>query len=165
MYTFDDLKREYNFKVNERIVECRKKANIELSYLAESIGMSIEEYQDIENGNVEISVNTLKKICLALGITLKTFFETALYEMPLNTKRINKIDKFFDGPIGFTSTMLGMISSYLFFAKLTRNEELWPVFKAKGILSSFCGILAIVFTVIFLILCIYSIFKIFVPKK
>lgn len=60
--------------INKRIVELRKKANIKPSAFAKIAGISQSYYSEIESGKAKVPIDTLNKVCTALGITLQEFF-------------------------------------------------------------------------------------------
>ncbi len=64
-------------EVGERIKELREKAGFTQNRLAEWAGISQTHLRRVELGFADITVNYLRLICDAFGITLKDFFNTS----------------------------------------------------------------------------------------
>ncbi len=56
-------------KIGNKILEFRKALGLTQAELAEKAGLADRSYADIERGNVNMRIETLLKICDALGIT------------------------------------------------------------------------------------------------
>lgn len=56
-------------KIGNNLLRLRKKAGMTQAELAETAGMSDRTYADIERGNVNMRVETLLRICRALGVS------------------------------------------------------------------------------------------------
>ena len=56
-------------KIGERIAELRKAQNMTQERLAERLECSPQFISDMERGVVGISLSTLKKLCLTLGVS------------------------------------------------------------------------------------------------
>lgn len=64
-------------EVGERIKQLRIKEGYSQNRLAEWAGVSQTHLRRVELGQADITVNHLRLICDALGISLKDFFNTA----------------------------------------------------------------------------------------
>lgn len=62
-------KKEINVKIGERVRIARENAKMTQEQFAERIEVSTQYVSDLERGVVGVSVPTLKKICLALGVS------------------------------------------------------------------------------------------------
>ena len=67
-------KKEISKVVGLRIKEARKEKNYTQEYIAEKIGLSPDQYRNIENGRSFGSIPTLLKICNHLKITFDELF-------------------------------------------------------------------------------------------
>lgn len=72
--------------VRQRITSLRKEAGITTNKLAKLASVGQSTLSDIESGKVKPSIDTLEKICQALGISLSEFFSD---EQPSVGSRIN----------------------------------------------------------------------------
>lgn len=61
--------KEINVKIGEQVRIARKRIKLTQEQLAERIEVSTQYVSDLERGVVGISVPTLKRICLALGVS------------------------------------------------------------------------------------------------
>ena len=62
-------KKEINIQIGERVKSAREAANLTQEQLAERIEVSTQYVSDLERGIVGISIATLKRLCLSLGIS------------------------------------------------------------------------------------------------
>ncbi|MGM9563462.1 MAG: helix-turn-helix domain-containing protein [Faecousia sp.] len=62
-------KKEINIQIGEQIKAARERAKMTQESLAERIEVSPQYVSDLERGVVGVSISTLKKICLALGVS------------------------------------------------------------------------------------------------
>lgn len=62
-------KKELNVQIGERIKLARENARLTQEQFAERIGVSPQFVSDLERGVVGISLATLKRICVTLGIS------------------------------------------------------------------------------------------------
>ncbi len=60
--------------ISRRLLDLRKQKKLSQYRLAELSGVSQSFISDIENGNKTLTVDTLEKICIGLGISLAGFF-------------------------------------------------------------------------------------------
>ena len=84
------------YPVGERITFFREQKMITVNKLATDAGLSQSHLRDIELGKKMPSVETLYWICLALGISLKDFFDDgakALLEDEPVMRRIYQMDE------------------------------------------------------------------------
>lgn len=68
--------------IGKRIRDLREKQGLSNRQLAVKAGISQPVMNRIENNNRKADIETLEKICEALGITLVDFFSTDEEEMP-----------------------------------------------------------------------------------
>lgn len=68
--------------IGKRIRDLREKQGLSNRQLAVKAGISQPVMNRIENNNRKADIETLEKICGALGITLVDFFSTGEEEMP-----------------------------------------------------------------------------------
>lgn len=61
-------KKEINIQIGEHIKAVRERAKITQENLAERIDVSPQYVSDLERGVVGVSVATLKRLCVALGV-------------------------------------------------------------------------------------------------
>lgn len=69
--------------VGNRIKELRIKQNLSNSKLASLAGLSQPVMNKLENGSRNPDIPTIEKICSALGITLKEFFDDGTEPTPI----------------------------------------------------------------------------------
>ncbi len=62
-------KKQINIEIGERVREARERKKITQEMLAERIEVSPQYISDLERGVVGISIPTLKRLCVSLGIT------------------------------------------------------------------------------------------------
>lgn len=62
-------KKEINIQIGERIRATRESAGITQENLSERIEVTAQYVSDLERGVVGVSIQTLKKLCIALGTT------------------------------------------------------------------------------------------------
>lgn len=62
-------KKEINIQVGEHIKAVRERAKITQEVLAERIEVSAQYISDLERGVVGVSIATLKRLCVALGVS------------------------------------------------------------------------------------------------
>lgn len=74
--------------VRERIIELRKASGFSTNKLAKLASVGQSTLSDIESGKVKPSIDTLEKICNALGITMSTFFND---DESLPNERLNRL--------------------------------------------------------------------------
>lgn len=65
----------YTKKIANRIRELRKEAGLIQEKVAEDAGIDYKFFQRVESGTRNITLKTLIKICNALNIKLKDFFD------------------------------------------------------------------------------------------
>ncbi len=63
------VKKEQNIQIGERIKSAREKGKLTQEQLAERIEVSPQYVSDLERGVVGISVPTLIRLCVALGVS------------------------------------------------------------------------------------------------
>ncbi len=63
------VKKEQNIQIGERIKAAREKAKLTQEQLAEHIDVSPQYVSDLERGVVGISIPTLKRLCIAVGVS------------------------------------------------------------------------------------------------
>ena len=63
------IKKESNIQMGERIKAAREGAGLTQEQLAERIEVSPQYISDLERGVVGVSIPTLKRLCLVLGIS------------------------------------------------------------------------------------------------
>jgi len=79
-----------------RILELRKQLNLSQYKLAKLSGLSQAGLSEIESGKKQPTVETVNKICTALGLTLAEFYADTQKQKPLPPEVrqiINKLDK------------------------------------------------------------------------
>ncbi|GAB6158994.1 hypothetical protein JCM39194_21940 [Desulfotomaculum varum] len=69
--------------VGRKITELRTTQGISLTNLAKRSGIAQSSLSYIESGKAQPTVETLEKICTALGITLSEFFSDTQEQEPL----------------------------------------------------------------------------------
>ena len=62
-------KKEINIEIGERVKRAREHAGLPQEQLAERIDVSSQYISDLERGVVGISISTLKRLCLTMGIS------------------------------------------------------------------------------------------------
>ncbi|MBR3949677.1 MAG: helix-turn-helix transcriptional regulator [Oscillospiraceae bacterium] len=62
-------KKEINIQIGEQIKLAREGAKLTQEQLAERVGVSPQYVSDLERGVVGVSIATLKRICITLGVT------------------------------------------------------------------------------------------------
>jgi len=62
-------KKEINIQIGERIKLAREQAKWTQEQLAERIDVSTQYVSDLERGVVGISLSTLKRLCISLGVS------------------------------------------------------------------------------------------------
>ena len=62
-------KKEINIQIGERIKEARENARLTQEQFAERVDVSPQYVSDLERGVVGVSIATLKRICVCLGIS------------------------------------------------------------------------------------------------
>lgn len=62
-------KKESNIQIGERIKESREGTHLTQEQLAERIDVSPQYISDLERGVVGVSIPTLKRLCIALGVS------------------------------------------------------------------------------------------------
>ncbi len=62
-------KKQINIEIGEQIRAAREHAHLTQEQLAEKIDVSVQFVSDLERGVVGISLTTLKKTCIVLGVT------------------------------------------------------------------------------------------------
>ena len=62
-------KKEINIQIGERVKVARERAKLTQEQMAERIEVSTQYVSDLERGVVGISISTLKRLCVALGIS------------------------------------------------------------------------------------------------
>lgn len=63
------VKKEINIQLGERIKLARERAKLTQEQLSERIDVSPQYVSDLERGVVGISVPTLKRVCVVLGVS------------------------------------------------------------------------------------------------
>ncbi|MCL6557694.1 MAG: helix-turn-helix domain-containing protein [Firmicutes bacterium] len=74
--------------VGKRIKQLRKAKNISERELAELTSISQPVINRLENNNRSADVDSIERICSALGITLAEFFADQAPEMPPDIRRL-----------------------------------------------------------------------------
>lgn len=85
-------KKEINIQIGEQIRIAREHAKLTQEQFAERIEVSPQYISDLERGVVGISIPTLKRACIALGVTSDQILFGAV-----STDRYNAITKRCDG--------------------------------------------------------------------
>lgn len=67
-------------KIGSRIKELRDKANMSQKDLAYSSDLDRSYIASVENGQRNISIVNIEKIAIALGVTLKDFFDNGKFK-------------------------------------------------------------------------------------
>ncbi len=62
-------KKELNVQIGDQIRQARDQAGLTQEQLAEQVGVSPQYVSDLERGVVGVSIGTLKRICLCLGVS------------------------------------------------------------------------------------------------
>lgn len=62
-------KKEINVQIGEQVKEAREKTRLTQEQLAEHVNVSPQYVSDLERGVVGVSISTLKRICLSLGVS------------------------------------------------------------------------------------------------
>lgn len=62
-------KKEINVRIGEQVKYAREKAGLSQERFAERIDVSPQYISDLERGVVGISIPTLKRLCVVLGVT------------------------------------------------------------------------------------------------
>lgn len=62
-------KKEINIEIGERVKYARECSGLTQEQLAERIDVSTQYISDLERGVVGISISTLKKLCVSIGIS------------------------------------------------------------------------------------------------
>lgn len=62
------VKKQVNIEIGEHIRRAREAANLTQEQLAERIDVSVQFVSDLERGVAGISLTTLKKLCVVLGV-------------------------------------------------------------------------------------------------
>lgn len=70
------------FDMGARLKQIRKERNIKLINLAHDSGISQPSLSNVENGKKTLSIETLEKVCNALGVSLSEFFSPQQTELP-----------------------------------------------------------------------------------
>lgn len=63
------VKKEINVQIGEKIKAAREHAKMTQEQLAEYIDVSPQYISDLERGVVGVSISTLKRLCIALGVS------------------------------------------------------------------------------------------------
>ena len=63
------VKKQINIEIGEQIKAAREQAGLTQEQLAERIDVSVQFISDLERGVVGISLTTLKKLCITLGVS------------------------------------------------------------------------------------------------
>jgi len=74
--------------VRQRIIDLRTETGISTNRLAKLASIGQSTLSDIEAGNVKPSIDSLEKICLALGISMADFFEDGVDEFSIDVRRL-----------------------------------------------------------------------------
>lgn len=76
------VKKQINIDIGEQIKAAREQAHLTQEQLAERIDVSVQFVSDLERGVVGISLATLKKTCIVLGVTS----DQLLFGTPTNSQ-------------------------------------------------------------------------------
>lgn len=63
------IKKQINIEIGERIKQAREQAHLTQETFSERIEVSPQYVSDLERGVVGVSIPTLKRICITLGIS------------------------------------------------------------------------------------------------
>ena len=63
------VKKEINIQIGEQIKSAREQAKLTQEQLAERVDVSPQYISDLERGVVGISIPTLKRVCITLGVS------------------------------------------------------------------------------------------------
>lgn len=64
--------------VNENIRRIREAKGVTKTFVAKKLGMSLQGYRYLENGDVRMDVERMQKIAIALGVDSAIFFDDKL---------------------------------------------------------------------------------------
>ncbi len=98
--------------LGQRIRELRRSRGISQKQLAELTGLSQSFISTIERGEKNISINSLKKICSALGMSLSEFFNRDNLHNGSNSV-INKMDELFEEIMKLTLEERSILRDFL----------------------------------------------------
>ena len=82
-------KKEINVEIGERVKLSREQAKLTQEQLAERIEVSTQYISDLERGVVGISIPTLRRLCISLGISS----DQILFSTPKNDELSSVLDK------------------------------------------------------------------------
>ena len=75
--------------VHENIESLRKAKGVTKTHMAKRLGMSLQGYIHIENGNVRLDVERLKTIAETLGVQPAIFFDQELTDSVINEQSLS----------------------------------------------------------------------------
>lgn len=64
--------------VNDNIRRIREAKGVTKTFVAKKLGMSLQGYRYLENGDVRMDVERMQKIAIALGVDSAIFFDDKL---------------------------------------------------------------------------------------
>ena len=77
------VKKEINIQIGEQIKTAREQAKLTQEQLAERVDVSPQYISDLERGVVGISIPTLKRVCITLGVSSdQSLFGTTTKTVP-----------------------------------------------------------------------------------
>ena len=82
-------KKEINVEIGERVKLSREQAKLTQEQLAERIEVSTQYISDLERGVVGISIPTLRRLCISLGISS----DQILFSTPKSDELSSVLDK------------------------------------------------------------------------
>ena len=112
-------KKEINIQIGEQIRIAREQAKLTQEQFAERIEVSPQYISDLERGVVGISIPTLKRACISLGITSDQILFGAV-----STDRNNAIAKRCDGLTDEDfSALMNIVDTYSLAIKNARSAK------------------------------------------
>ena len=98
-------------KTGNKVLEFRKMTRLTQAELAEKAGLADRTYADIERGNVNMRIETLLKICDALGVTPDDILTDK--DSDLEIKKEDIAEKFSSCSQKEKQTALALVDTYL----------------------------------------------------
>ena len=98
-------------KIGNKMLELRKSVGLTQAELAERAGLSDRTFADIERGNVNMRIETLLKICDALGVTPDAVLTEENTSLQIKQEQI--AEKFVGRSEREKKTALELVDTYL----------------------------------------------------
>lgn len=83
------VKKEINIQIGEQIKAARETARLTQEQMAEKIDVSPQFVSDVERGVVGISLTTLKRVCVVLGVSS----DQLLFGQPKENRELAMLEK------------------------------------------------------------------------